>query len=92
MIVGGVSMSREYVVGRCQGPNVVLHLDATAHYGSDNADSYVTYRGRTGDFGQMGSQSWSRPRHRPYSAGAVALDCATASGGCPSRIPSDYLP
>jgi hypothetical protein len=72
--------------------SAVLHLNAAAHYGSDNANSYFTYRGWTCDFGQMGFQSCWRPRHRPYQAGALALDCVTASGGCPARIPNDYLP
>ena len=72
--------------------NAVLHLQATAHNGSDNANSYFSYQGWTCDFGQMGFQSCWRPRHRPFRAGALALDCATASGGCPARIPSDRLP
>jgi hypothetical protein len=36
-----------------------------------------------------GFQSCWRPRHRPYQAGAVALDCMTASDGCPTRIPNN---
>ncbi len=35
--------------------NAVLHLNAVAHYGTDNANSYFTYRRWTCDFGQMGS-------------------------------------
>ena len=72
--------------------NAVLHLNATPHYGSDNANSYFTYRGWTCDFGQMGAQSCWRPRHRPYQAGALSLDCVTAAGGCPVRIPTNYIP
>ena len=33
--------------------NAVLHLNATPHYGTDNANSYFTFRGWTCDFGQM---------------------------------------
>jgi hypothetical protein len=66
--------------------DAVLHLDATAHNGSSNADSYSTYRNWICDFGQMGSQNCWQPHHRPYSAGALAVDCATASGGCPARV------
>jgi hypothetical protein len=69
----------------------VLHLNTTARYGSDNADSYFTYRGWTCDLGQMGFQSCWRPMHRPYRASALALDCALASAGCPARIPGSYL-
>jgi len=38
-----------------------------------------TYPGWTCDFGQIGFQRCWRPRHRPYQAGAVALDCMTES-------------
>jgi hypothetical protein len=72
--------------------NAVMHLRATAHNGTSNADSYFTYRGWTCDFGQMGSQSCWRPKRRPYRASALALDCATAGGGCPARLPGSYLP
>jgi hypothetical protein len=71
--------------------DAVLHLRATPHYGTDNANSYFTFRSWTCDFGQMGGQSCWRPRHRPYTAGALALDCATAGVGCPARIPRNWV-
>jgi hypothetical protein len=71
--------------------NAVMHLDAAVHNGTNNANSYFTYRGWTCDFGQMGAQSCWRPRHRPYTASALALDCTTPYG-CPIRIPSANLP
>jgi hypothetical protein len=72
--------------------NAVLHLDAKQHVGSDNANSYFTFRSWRCDFGQMGFQDCWRPAHRPYIAGALAIDCAIASGGCPAEIPASYLP
>jgi hypothetical protein len=72
--------------------DAVLHLNAAAHHGSGNANSYFTYRGWTCDFGQMGFQSCWRPKHRPYQASALALDCVTSPGGCPARIPTADLP
>jgi hypothetical protein len=72
--------------------NAVLPLNATAHYGSSNANSYFTYPGWTCDFGQIGFQRCWRPRHRPYQAGAVALDCMTESDGCPTRDTKQLLP
>jgi hypothetical protein len=71
--------------------NAVMHLRATAHNGTTNVNSYFTYKGWTCDFGQMGSQSCWRPKHRPYRASAVALDCAS-TGGCPARLPGSYFP
>ena len=89
---------RIYVKGRAtctrarQVLNAVLHLDAAQHVGSDNADSYFTYRAWRCDFGQMGYQDCWRPAHRPFTAGALAIDCAIADGGCPVDVPTDYVP
>lgn len=72
--------------------SAVMHLRGTAHNGSDNADSYLSYQGWRCDFGQMGSQACWTPARRPYQAQALALNCDDhPDGGCPVTIPRDYL-
>lgn len=74
--------------------DAVMHLHAAQHIGSDNADSYFTYRGWRCDFGQMGFQSCWTPSRRPYRAEALALACdkRLSTSGCPASVPRDYLP
>jgi hypothetical protein len=88
---------RTYVTGNAscssaQGAlNAVLHLNAKMHVRSNDADSYFSYHGWRCAFGNMGFQSCILPSHRPYRAKALAIDCATATGGCPRRIPAGYF-
>jgi hypothetical protein len=73
--------------------SAVMHLRTAAHVGSDNANSYFSYRGWRCSFGQMGDQPCWLPVTRPYRAAAIALNCADQpDGGCPGRIPHNYLP
>jgi hypothetical protein len=72
--------------------NAVMHLNATEHLGSSDATSYFSYHGWRCPFGNMGFQSCVLPSHRPYRAAVLAIDCAIASGGCPSRVPATYFP
>jgi hypothetical protein len=70
-----------------------MHLRASAHVGTDNADSYFSYRGWMCAFGQMGDQPCWLPATHPYRASAIALNCDDRpDGGCPARIPHAYLP
>jgi len=70
-----------------------MHLRASAHVGKDNADSYFSYHGWRCAFGQMGNQPCWLPATHPYRAAATALNCDDhPDGGCPARIPHDYLP
>lgn len=88
-----------YVTGSasCQSAqrtlNAVMHLRAKAHNGSDNANSYFTYREWRCDFGQMGAQNCWTPSRRPYRAQALAVTCDKhlSSGGCPATVSRDYF-
>lgn len=69
-----------------------MHLRASAHFGSAQADSYFSYREWRCPFGQMGSQLCDLPATRPYRAQALALNCDDAADdGCPVRAPREYL-
>lgn len=88
-----------YVAGRASCAtskavlSAVMHLRASAHVGKDNADSYFSYHGWRCAFGQMGNQPCWLPATHPYRAAATALNCDDhPDGGCPARIPHDYLP
>ncbi len=67
--------------------NAVMHLHGTNHFNGYESNSYVTYRGWTCPYGQMGSQvcflgSTRRPRAR-----ALARNCTTVK--CPAtKAPS----
>jgi hypothetical protein len=71
--------------------NAVLHLEAKAHNGTDEADSFFTYKGWTCPFGNMGSQLCDLPAHAPFRAVALALNCDVPVGGCPKRPPAALL-
>jgi len=71
--------------------NAVLHLEAKAHSGSDEANSFFTYRGWTCPFGNMGTQLCDLPAHAPFKARALALNCDVVDGGCPKRPPAALL-
>ena len=73
--------------------SAVMHLRASAHEGSGNANSYFSYDGWRCAFGQMGDQPCWQPVTHPYRAAAIARNCADQpDGGCPVRIPHNDLP
>jgi hypothetical protein len=78
--------------------DAVMHLRATQHLGSAEADSYFTYTGWLCPFGAMGVQTCELPTrlpaHPPIRAHALARSCAASPGspgGCPARLPSSDL-
>jgi len=71
--------------------NAILHLEGKTHSGSDEADSFFTYRGWTCPFGNMGTQLCNIPTRAPFNARALALNCDLVAGGCPKRPPAGLL-
>src|ERR1700685_1662401 len=72
--------------------DAVMHLRATPHLGSAEADSYFPYTGWLSRFGARGLQTCDLPprlpAHPPIRAHALARSCAASPGspgGCPAR-------
>ena len=88
---------RVYVEGKAscssatKALNVVMHLGGSTHVGIDDAHSYTDYQGWRCPFGAMGGQFCFLPKHRPYRARALALDCQASVTGCPAAIPRSYF-
>jgi hypothetical protein len=71
--------------------SAVMHLQATAHPGSDEAHSFFSYGGWICPFGDMGSQRCSVPADSPSRPRAKALAVECSLNRCPSSRPPGYF-
>jgi hypothetical protein len=91
---------RVYISGRtsCAAATTIVKavLDGHAHLhsGRGAADSFFDLRGWRCGIVTMGAQGCSTPAHRPFRAGALALNCkyGLSGQGCPEKIPASYVP